>query len=89
LEIQSYLKAVAQNYNLNPRISLNSRVEHALWDQDRGIWRVDIANYGIIESQILINAGGILNNPQMPGLRGMDTFNGPILHTAAWDHTLI
>ncbi|KAL4816188.1 hypothetical protein BDW67DRAFT_185013 [Aspergillus spinulosporus] len=87
-EIQSYLKAVVQRYNLNPHISLNSRVEHALWDQERGIWRVDIANHGTIETQILINAGGILNNPQIPSIPGLDTFRGPILHTAAWDHTV-
>ncbi|KAL4762854.1 flavin-containing monooxygenase [Aspergillus foveolatus] len=85
-EIQSYLKAVAQKYNLNLHISLNSRVEHALWDQDRGIWRVDIANHGTIESQILINAGGILNSPQMPNIWGLDTFRAPILLTTAWDH---
>jgi cation diffusion facilitator CzcD-associated flavoprotein CzcO len=49
---------------------------------------VDIANHGTIESQILITAGGILNNPQMPDIRGLDTFKGPILHTAAWNHTV-
>ncbi|KAL4906968.1 hypothetical protein BDW74DRAFT_167024 [Aspergillus multicolor] len=91
-EIQSYLKAVVKQYNLTPHISLNSPVTNADWNQERGIWTVTIhtENHGTktIESEILINAGGILNNPQMPEIRGLDTFAGPILHTAAWDDSV-
>ena len=42
-------------------------------------------NYGSVESEILINAGGILNHPQMPQIKGLSSFSGPLLHTACWD----
>jgi cation diffusion facilitator CzcD-associated flavoprotein CzcO len=44
-----------------------------------------VSSHGTVESEVLINAGGILNNLQMPDIPGLDTFPGPQLHTAAWD----
>lgn len=41
-----------------------------------------------IESEILVNAGGILNNYQMPDIKGLETFKGKLLHTAAWDSSV-
>lgn len=34
---------------------------------------------------MLFNAGGILNNPCYPKLKNIESFSGPILHTAAWN----
>ncbi|KAL5342058.1 hypothetical protein BJX70DRAFT_395416 [Aspergillus crustosus] len=87
-EIQGYLKAVVEEYNLNPSISYNSRVIHAQWQARSAAWTIEIENHGVIESEILISAGGILNNPQMPEIPGLDTFGGPLLHTAAWNDSV-
>ncbi|KAL4799460.1 FAD/NAD(P)-binding domain-containing protein [Aspergillus venezuelensis] len=90
-EIQRYLEDVIEEYEFGSFIRYNSLVTHAKWDDDQGIWRTQIAANGsnvTVESEILINAGGILNNPAMPVILGLDTFAGPILHTAAWDDTV-
>ncbi|KAL2816974.1 FAD/NAD(P)-binding domain-containing protein [Aspergillus granulosus] len=84
-EIQSYLESVVRQYNLLPHISFNSLVTHAEWSSSRGVWSIEIENHSPIESEILINAGGILNHPQMPEIPGLEDFKGPLLHTAAWD----
>lgn len=34
---------------------------------------------------ILVNAGGILNNWQWPAIPGIDKYKGVLLHTANWD----
>ncbi|KAL4969944.1 flavin-containing monooxygenase [Aspergillus stella-maris] len=89
-EIQQYLEDVIEEYELGQSIRYNSLVTHAEWDDNRGIWRAQInqnenGTTSTVESEILINAGGILNNPAMPTIPGLDTFAGSILHTAAWD----
>uniref|UniRef100_A0A0D2Y6A0 Sterigmatocystin biosynthesis monooxygenase stcW n=1 Tax=Fusarium oxysporum (strain Fo5176) TaxID=660025 RepID=A0A0D2Y6A0_FUSOF len=38
--------------------------------------------------EILFNAGGILNHPQIPNIEGLSDFTGPLLHTASWDHSI-
>ncbi|KAL4937859.1 hypothetical protein BDV06DRAFT_226566 [Aspergillus oleicola] len=95
-EIQNYLESVIRDYKLDQVIQYNSQVIHAKWDTHRGTWTTQVAHETdrtdritkTIESEILINAGGILNNPVMPDIPGLDTFAGPILHTAAWDDTI-
>ncbi|KAL4884967.1 FAD/NAD(P)-binding domain-containing protein [Aspergillus karnatakaensis] len=87
-EIQGYLKAVVKEYGLKPFISYNSQVVHAQWHQIRGLWTIKIKDHGVVESEILINAGGILNNPQMPDIPGLENFKGPLLHTAAWNESV-
>ncbi|KAL2860156.1 FAD/NAD(P)-binding domain-containing protein [Aspergillus pseudodeflectus] len=87
-EIQSYLESVVRQYNLTPHISFNSLVTHASWSGSRGLWTIEVSSHGTVESEILINAGGILNNLQMPDIPGLDTFRGPQLHTAAWDDSV-
>lgn len=45
-------------------------------------------NQGIFESEILVNAGGILNHLHIPNIDGLDSFSGPMLHTAAWNDSI-
>ncbi|KAL4948475.1 hypothetical protein BDW69DRAFT_203512 [Aspergillus filifer] len=90
-EIQGYLEAVIEEYELGQYIRYNSLVTHAEWDAGRGIWTTQVNENDTattVESEILINAGGILNNPAMPDIPGLETFAGPILHTATWDDTV-
>ena len=87
-EIQSYLKAVVAHFNLERFIRYNSAVLHAQWNAERAVWIVDVQNHGSVESEILINAGGILNHPQMPQIDGVSSFGGPLLHTACWDRSV-
>lgn len=87
-EINAYLKGVANYFNLERYVTYNSKVTHAQWSAQAGTWTVQIENGLSVESEILINACGILNDPQMPNLEGLSTFKGPLLHTAAWDDSV-
>lgn len=88
MEIKNYLKAVARRFRLDENISYNRKVVSATWSDDTCTWTVQTSHGDTIESEILVNAGGILNNPQMPNIEGLDTFTGPTLHTAAWDSSV-
>jgi cation diffusion facilitator CzcD-associated flavoprotein CzcO len=63
-------------------------VTSATWDETKATWAVDVEDYGTVESEILINAGGILHHPQMPTISGLSSFGGPLLHTARWDSAI-
>ncbi|EXJ92971.1 hypothetical protein A1O3_01527 [Capronia epimyces CBS 606.96] len=84
-EIQSYLRAVVFHYGIDRHISFKSKIAGAEWDDQRDVWTVRVENKGQFECEILVNAGGILNNVAYPQLRNLDRFKGPVLHTAAWD----
>ena len=41
-----------------------------------------------IVARHVIDATGILTNPKMPDIPGVETFAGTTLHTARWDHSV-
>lgn len=89
-EIGDYFISVAQTYDLYPYITFNSRVISAEWNESNALWQVqvvDSAKGDIVETfvaDVLINAGGILNDWAWPEIDGLQSFKGHKVHTAAW-----
>jgi cation diffusion facilitator CzcD-associated flavoprotein CzcO len=89
-EIFQYFKDFATKYRLHDYIQTLHQVNGAKWDDSKGCWNVTIRNLStgqdIQEScDILINAGGILNNWRWPAIPGLDKYKGVLLHTANWN----
>jgi 4-hydroxyacetophenone monooxygenase len=90
-EFLSYLDRVTDKYNLRDRIQFGTRVEGAVWDEVRKLWTVRSVHNGSIETQecnVLIMAVGPNNNPNYPHVKNLDAFKGPVIHSAAWDHSV-
>lgn len=79
---------MVDHFNLRSSIRFNSKIISARWSADSATWTAQVEDGPAIESELLINAGGILNHLQMPDIRGLSQFSGPILHTAAWDSSI-
>ncbi|KAH7012944.1 hypothetical protein EDB80DRAFT_638624 [Ilyonectria destructans] len=93
-EIGDYFISVAKTYDLYPYITFNSRVISAEWNESNALWQVqvvDSAKGNTVETfvaNVLINAGGILNDWAWPEIDGLQSFKGHKVHTAAWDPTI-
>jgi 4-hydroxyacetophenone monooxygenase len=86
--ILEYLKKCVNKYNLSDHIKLNTTVESTVFDEDTKSWNTSVIcnnNKSILNSNIVISAVGQLNKPSVPDINGIDEFNGPIIHTGAWD----
>ena len=86
--ILEYLKKCVNKYNLSDHIKLNTTVESTVFDEDTKSWNTSVIcnnNTSILNSNIVISAVGQLNKPSVPDINGIDEFNGPIIHTGAWD----
>jgi len=88
-EFLSYLDRVADKYHVRERIRFGTWVEGATWDEARKIWTVNAVCNGqpeTFECNVLIMAVGPNNNPNYPKVKNLDAFQGPVIHSAAWDH---
>ncbi len=85
-EILAYLNHVAERFHLRPDISFSTRVDAAVFDEATKRWRVQTDDGAVLSAQFLIMATGCLSAPNMPSIDGMETFSGPIYHTARWPH---
>jgi cation diffusion facilitator CzcD-associated flavoprotein CzcO len=84
-EIQNYLESVAREHGVFDRIKTNTEVTRAAFDSERGKWQLE-TSAGPHEADMLVTACGQLSVPKTPPLPGLDSFSGPVFHTAAWRH---
>lgn len=84
-EIWEYLRATAREEHLMPHIRFNTEVLDASWDEEKQHWTVTTAG-GAFTGRVLISAAGLLSEPKMPAIKGLETFTGDLFHSARWDH---
>ncbi|KAI4951987.1 hypothetical protein J4E91_003449 [Alternaria rosae] len=89
-EIFAYFNDFARKYGLRKYIKTQHQVAGAIWNKQKGGYDVQVKDLESGQTvndhcDILINAGGILNNWQWPAIPGLDKYKGTLLHTANWD----
>src|SRR5262245_19801108 len=86
-EIQAYLQRVAREYDVHDRVVFHTELEHAAWDDVAQLWRCRTTS-GEVTARTLVSGAGGLSEPRLPELEGLDTFTGPVFHSARWDHSV-
>ena len=84
-EIQEYMEAVARRHGVLDRVRTNAEVTHAQWDEQRAKWQLQ-TTAGPFEADLLVAACGQLSIPKKAAIKGLESFPGPVFHTAEWDH---
>ncbi len=87
-EIQAYVEEVVDRYQLRSNIRFNTSVASAVWDEHAKTWTITTEQGDVTEADILVGALGQLNRPNWAEIEGSDTFDGPMMHSAAWDHSV-
>ena len=85
-EILKYLNHVADRFDLRRDITFDTRVEAAIYDEAARRWRITADDGAEMSAQFLVMATGSISAPNIPAIEGMDSFSGPIYHTARWPH---
>lgn len=83
-EIHRYLEAIVGDEALTERILLDSPMTGAKWDGRT--WRIESGDRPIVADHLII-ACGRLTEPRVPTVPGLETFSGPMFHSARWDHS--
>lgn len=84
-EIYDYLRSVATDFGLRPRIRFGQELLDASWDDDARHW-VIVTTGMRFTADVLIDGTGPLTEPQWPDIPGIETFAGAAFHSARWDH---
>jgi len=84
-EIQAYIAGVARHFGVRERIRTDTEVSSARWDEERSLWSLETSG-GSHEAAILVTACGQLSVPKKPAIPGLESFAGPVFHTAEWRH---
>ncbi|MGC5617426.1 flavin-containing monooxygenase [Georgenia sp. Z1491] len=85
-EILSYLRHVAERFDLRRDIELRTRVDHASWHDAIARWSISTDDGWYYSAQFLVLATGVLSAAQLPDIPGLSEFAGERYHTADWPH---
>ena len=83
-ETLRYMHFVADKCDLRPHIQLETEVVGAEFQEGSGHWLVKTAAGDQYTCKYFISAMGMISHPHMPDIEGIDTFKGPIFHSARW-----
>jgi len=84
-EIQAYIRKVAEDSGTLDRFAFETTVQSAAWDDTTQRWLVQTSR-GEVSAQFLIPGCGPLNEPKLPDIDGIETFQGEIFHSSRWNH---
>lgn len=85
-EILSYIRYVADRFDLRRDIQLNTRVRSAHWEEDGTRWRITTEQGNSWAAPFLVTAVGCISAPKLPDIPGLESFAGDRYHTAEWPH---
>jgi cyclohexanone monooxygenase len=85
-EIFAHSQALGRHYDLYRDALFQTAITSARWDEKRLRWIVSTNRGDRIATRFLISCTGLLSNPKMPGIPGIDSFEGHSFHTSRWDY---
>ena len=82
-EIQEYIEDVARRHGVLERARTGTEVtaRNGMTSARTGSWTTSTGSF---EADILITACGQLSIPKTPAIKGLESFAGPVFHTAEW-----
>ncbi|MFA9431717.1 flavin-containing monooxygenase [Egicoccus sp. AB-alg2] len=85
-EIHAYLRKIALEWGVLPRLRLRRTVTEARWDPTTARWHVTTDGGEAYVARVLVAAAGPLSEPSIPPIPGVNAFPGRVFHSARWDH---
>jgi cation diffusion facilitator CzcD-associated flavoprotein CzcO len=87
-ETLDYFHFVADKCDMWRDIQLNTEVVHAEYQKESGRWLLTTGAGDTYTCKYFISAMGMISEPMIPKIEGMDRFEGPLFHSARWPEDL-
>ena len=85
-ELKAYAEHCTDKYDVRRRTRLRTHIVGATFDDDSHLWRLDTDAGDTITARYVVGATGVLTQPKLPDIEGLDSYTGTVMHTARWDH---
>jgi cyclohexanone monooxygenase len=85
-EIFAHAKAIARKFDLYRDVCFQTQVTELRWDEDSCRWIISTDRGDAMKARFVCLANGFLQKPKLPGVPGVETFEGHTFHTSRWDY---
>ena len=87
-ETHNYMHFVADKCDMWPHIQLNTEIVSAEYQTDSGHWLITTGAGDSYTCKYFISGMGMISEPVIPKIDGMDSFKGPLFHSSRWPEDL-
>ncbi|MEL6830332.1 MAG: NAD(P)/FAD-dependent oxidoreductase [Pseudomonadota bacterium] len=85
-EIRSHCERIANQYGLYEKALFHTEVQALEWQDDSQVWRIKTNRGDDFTAKYLAMGTGPLHVAKLPGITGIETFQGKAFHTSRWDY---
>ena len=85
-EIFEHSQRIGRHYGLYDKTHFQTRVRSIDWDDEIKRWRISTNRADDIKARFVIMALGTASRAKLPGIPGIDEFEGHSFHTSRWDY---
>ncbi|MFZ5561201.1 MAG: flavin-containing monooxygenase [Pseudomonadota bacterium] len=85
-EILAYMRRCADKHGVTGHMRYDSELVESRWDADAQLWHLATRSGARYSCRFLVSAIGGLSRPALPKVKGLETFKGPMFHSADWKH---
>lgn len=85
-EIFSHTQRIGEYFGLYDAALFQTRVTGIHWSEEDHHWQVSTHREDNIRARFVIQATGPANRPKLPGIPGIEDFQGHTFHTSRWDY---
>ncbi|OYU37333.1 MAG: cyclohexanone monooxygenase [Novosphingobium sp. PASSN1] len=87
-ETQAYMRFVVDKCDMMPHIQLNTEITEARYLADKGWWQITTGTGETFTCKYFVSGMGMISQPEIPAIKGLDSFKGPIFHSSRWPEGL-
>ncbi|MEU5170758.1 flavin-containing monooxygenase [Streptomyces mutomycini] len=85
-EIREHAQAIARHFDLYRDTCFQTEATELRWDDGASEWTVTTDRGDRIRARYVVVSSGTLSQAKLPGIPGIETFEGHTFHTSRWDY---
>ncbi len=85
-EILEHCRNIGRTFDLYDNAMLSTEVTGLDWDDDASRWIIRTNRGDETRARFVVMGPGPLHRPKLPGIPGIETFEGYSFHTSRWDY---
>ncbi|GAA2339087.1 NAD(P)/FAD-dependent oxidoreductase [Streptomyces violaceusniger] len=85
-EIRQHARAIGRHFDLYRDVCFQTQVTELHWDDTELAWTVHTDRDDRIRARYVVISSGTLSRAKLPGIPGIETFQGHTFHTSRWDY---
>ncbi|MCR5875560.1 NAD(P)/FAD-dependent oxidoreductase [Phenylobacterium sp. J426] len=85
-EILRHSRAIGEKFGLYENVCFQTEVTDLSWDEAASRWIIKTNRDDAMKARFVVMANGPLHRPKLPGIPGVESFQGHSFHTSRWDY---